>query len=130
MARAYLLAVVVLASLGGRAAERAAPPLRTPATVTLDVVDADLKNVLRLVADVGQKNLVVGDDVVGRVTAHLHRVSWQDAFVALLRTKDLGYVQDGDVLFVAPQAKLDADELAALERRAAVAAPTTGTRAR
>jgi len=74
--------------------------------------------VLRLVAEVGQKNLVLGDDVAGRVTAHLRRVAWRDAFVVLLRTKDLGYVEDGDVLWVAPQAKLDKEALRALERRA------------
>ncbi len=123
--RFVVVVVIVMAALGVRAAAHpeARPPVPpAPPTVTLDVVDADLKNLLRLVADVGQKNLVVGDDVVGRVTAHLRRVSWRDAFVVLLRTKELGYVEDGDVLFVAPQAKLDAEELAALDRRAAVAA--------
>ena len=122
MSRALILAVVVGTSLGGSATERPATPRPASPTVTLDVVDADLRNVLRLVADVGRLNLVLGDDVTGRVTAHLRRVSWRDAFVALLRTKDLGFVQDGDVLFVAPQAKFDADELADLERRAAIAA--------
>jgi len=38
------------------------------ATMDLDVKDADIKDVFRLLADVGKVNLVVPDDVSGRVT--------------------------------------------------------------
>jgi type IV pilus assembly protein PilQ len=115
----YVAAVVVsVLSLVGSAALALSPRAATPASlaVTLDAVDADLTQLLRVVAEVGGMNLVVGDDVVGRVTVHLRRVVWRDALVAIARTKDLGVVEDGNVLFVAPQAKLDAQALRALDR--------------
>ena len=46
------------------------------ATVDLDVKAADLHDVLRLLADVGKVNLVISDDVAGKVTLRLKRVPW------------------------------------------------------
>ena len=46
------------------------------ATVDLDVKAADIHDVLRLLADVGKVNLVISDDVAGKVTLRLKRVPW------------------------------------------------------
>ncbi len=46
------------------------------ATVDLDVKSADIHDVLRLLADVGKVNLVISDDVAGKVTLRLKRVPW------------------------------------------------------
>ena len=46
------------------------------ATLDLDVKDADIHDVYRLLADVGNINIVVADTVQGRVTLKLKRVAW------------------------------------------------------
>ncbi len=45
-------------------------------TVDLDVKNADIKDVFRLLADVGKVNLVIADAVSGKVTLRLKRVPW------------------------------------------------------
>lgn len=46
------------------------------APLDLDVKDADIHDVMRLLADVGNINIVVADDVRGRVTLRLKHVAW------------------------------------------------------
>jgi len=44
--------------------------------ITLDVKDADITNVLRLLADVSKLNIIASDDVQGKVTIKLRNVPW------------------------------------------------------
>lgn len=66
----------------------------------LVVKDADVRDVLRLIAETGEVNLAVGDEVKGKVTMRLEDVSWTDAFHAVLRTRQLGFERQGDILLV------------------------------
>ncbi|GIX46689.1 MAG: hypothetical protein KatS3mg131_0900 [Candidatus Tectimicrobiota bacterium] len=77
-----------------------------PPTVSLDVQDADLRDVLRLLATVGGVSLVLGPEVKGKVTTRLVDVSWQQAFDALLRVHGLAWERQGDVVVVLPAEKL------------------------
>jgi type IV pilus assembly protein PilQ len=87
--------------------------------ITIDVMDADIVNVLRLFADVSGKNFVIDDDVKGKVTLKLKNVPWDQALHVVLQTKDLGMSTSGSIVRVAPQAQLDAEEQARLDRYAA-----------
>ena len=93
-----------------------APPAKK---ITIDVVDADVVNVLRLFADVSGKNFVVDDEVKGKVTLKLKNVPWDQALRVVLDTKDLGMTRDGDIVRIAPKAELDAEEQARLDAWAA-----------
>ncbi len=68
--------------------------------VDLDVHDADVAEVCRLLADVGRVNVVVGDGVSGRVTVRLRRVPWDVALGAILASKGLTMRREGDVILV------------------------------
>ena len=46
------------------------------AALDLDVKDADIHEVFRLLADVGNINIVVPDSVQGKITLKLRRVAW------------------------------------------------------
>lgn len=46
------------------------------ARLDLDVKDADIHDVMRLLADIGNINIVVSDEVRGKVTLRLKRVAW------------------------------------------------------
>ena len=71
------------------------------AAMDLDVNAADLKDVLRLLADVGKVNLVVPEDVSGRVTLRLKRVPWDQVLCTVAAAHKLTItVQDG-ILMVA-----------------------------
>ncbi|HET6369916.1 MAG TPA: AMIN domain-containing protein, partial [Nitrospiria bacterium] len=58
--------------------------------ISLDFQDADITNVIRLIADVSGLNIVVGDDVKGKVTLKLTNVPWDQALDLILKMNNLG----------------------------------------
>lgn len=72
------------------------------APISLEVVDAPVVDVLRLLADAGDLNLVISDDVQGKVTLRLNEVAWEDAFAAVLACKGLAAVPVGELTVVSP----------------------------
>ncbi|MBK9371482.1 MAG: hypothetical protein IPN01_35165 [Deltaproteobacteria bacterium] len=77
----------------------AAPPSKT---VSLELVDAPITHALTLIAEVGDLQLVMGDDVKGTVTVSLVDVAWEDAFNAVLLTHGLVAVPVGELTVVKP----------------------------
>ncbi len=71
------------------------------AMMDIDVKDADLKEVLRLLADVGKVNLVVPDDVGGRVTLRLKRVPWDQVLCTVAAANKLTITVQDNILLVA-----------------------------
>ena len=47
--------------------------------ITIDLQQAEIANVIRLIGDVGNKNVVVGEEVKGKVTLKLKNVGWRQA---------------------------------------------------
>lgn len=69
--------------------------------ISLDFQDADIRNVLRLIADVSGYNLAAGDDVKGKVTIKLLNVPWDQSLDLILKMNNLGYIREGNILRVA-----------------------------
>jgi type IV pilus assembly protein PilQ len=115
--------VVVAAALvlgaPASAADGDAPQRRASNTkITIDLQQADIVNVIRLIGDVSNLNIVVADDVKGKVTLKLKTIPWRQALDVILKSGGYGYVDEGDILWVAPQARIDADEQALLDKGA------------
>jgi hypothetical protein len=83
------------------AAEPAGPKYRGRA-IDLDVKNADIHEVCRLLADVGKVNIVVSDGVRGTVTVRMKHVPWDQALDVILRAKGFHAERDGAVLLVVP----------------------------
>jgi type IV pilus assembly protein PilQ len=83
------------------AGARAQAPEPRAQRIDIDLVRADLHDVLRLLAEIGGVNLVLGEGVAGQVTLKLERVRWQDALRSVLATHGLELEQRGNVLLVA-----------------------------
>jgi type IV pilus assembly protein PilQ len=86
--------------------------------IDLDLKDADIHNVLRLLADVGQVNVVTADNVTGTVTIRMRNVPWDQALDVVLQSKGLGMVRMGNMVRVAPLADLEKEREMQLARRA------------
>jgi type IV pilus assembly protein PilQ len=69
--------------------------------ITLDFHDIEIRNLLRLIADVSKKNIVVADDVTGKVTVSLRNVPWDQALDLILKTKGLDKEELGNVIRIA-----------------------------
>jgi type IV pilus assembly protein PilQ len=74
--------------------------------IDLDLKDADIHNVLRLLADVGRVNIVTADDVQGSITIRMRNVPWDQALDVVLQAKGLGMIRGGNLIRVAPLAQL------------------------
>jgi type IV pilus assembly protein PilQ len=85
--------------------------------IDLDLKDADVHNVLRLLADVGQVNIVTADNVSGNVTIRMRNVPWDQALDVVLQSKGLGMVRQGNMIRVAPLAELEKEREMQLARR-------------
>ncbi len=99
------------------------PAASTGRAVSLDLQDADVHGVLRLLADVGGVDVAVGDEVKGKVTVRLQRVPWEQALDAVLRLRGLEARREGRVLRVSTAERLEQERDAA---RAASAAAREG----
>ena len=70
------------------------------AAIDLDVKDADLQEVMRLLADVGRVNIVGPDTVQGKVTLRLRRVPWDQVMCTIAAVHKLVVTVDGNVVLV------------------------------
>src|SRR5262249_24925585 len=68
--------------------------------ISLDLKDADLKDVLRTFAELTKINIAIDPDVKGSVTVVLNDVPWDQALELILEMNGLGYVLEGRILRV------------------------------
>ncbi len=74
--------------------------------IDIDLKDADIHNVLRLLADTGHVNVVTADDVGGTITIRMRNVPWDQVLDVVLQAKGLGMVRQGNLVRVAPLTQL------------------------
>ncbi|HJW13885.1 MAG TPA: secretin and TonB N-terminal domain-containing protein [Thermoanaerobaculia bacterium] len=74
--------------------------------ISLDLKDADLKDVLRTFAELAKVNIVIDPGVRGSVTIRLYDVPWDQALDVILRVNGLGYVLEGNILRIGEPGKL------------------------
>ena len=87
--------------------------------VSLDFKDADIKNILRLIAEVSDLNIIAGDDVAGKITMRLVDVPWDQALDVVLQARGLGMSRVGNVIRVAPMDTLKKEIQGELEAKRA-----------
>jgi len=99
--------LMLVLSLSARHTHGATMAPATPSkTVSLDVQDADVRDVLRLLADTGGINILTSGEVQGTVTTRLLDVPWEQALEAILQLTGLAQERQGNVVLVAPAERL------------------------
>jgi len=83
--------------------------------ISLNLVDADIKQVFRLFHEISGLNFVLDPDVSGRVTIVLDQVPWDQALDIILKNNGLDKVLENNVLRIATTDKL-ASEAASRKR--------------
>ena len=71
------------------------------ARLSMDFKDADVNNLLRIIAEVSGQNIVAGEEVKGKVTVRLVDVPWDRALDNILRINGLGFVREDNIIRVA-----------------------------
>ena len=85
--------------------------------VSFDFVDADVRNVLRILTDISGKNLVIADDVKGKVTMKLDNISWIEAMDVVVKSSDLVMLEDENIIRVITGKKFEDEKLRDSKRR-------------
>ena len=88
----------------------------TGSRIFIDVQEADIKAVFRLLAEQGKVSIVSGDEVKGNVTLHMKDVPWDQALDTVLDLKGLDRKQEGNIITVVTlerRKKDEADRMAA-----------------
>lgn len=89
------------AALGSAAATRLPPrPPSRQQRISLDLKDADVRNVLRLIAEVSKLNIAATEEVQGNLTLRLFDVPWDEALDIVLRSAGLDSQLEGNFLRV------------------------------
>jgi type IV pilus assembly protein PilQ len=73
--------------------------------VSFDFMDADIRNVLRVLTDISGKNIVLSDDVKGKITIKLDNVSWDEAMDIVIRNNDLAKVEEENIIRIVSSKK-------------------------
>ncbi len=99
--------MVLAARHNGVEVQRTVERLRAPAAgprparaytgepISLDLVDADIRDVLRTFGQLTGLEMSVAPEVTGTVTIHFKNVPWDEAFEIVLRQNGLAYRLDG-----------------------------------
>ncbi|HOW54308.1 MAG TPA: type IV pilus secretin PilQ [Syntrophorhabdaceae bacterium] len=83
----------------------------TPSTkVSFDFMDADVRNVIRILAEVSSKNIIISDAVKGKITMKLEDVFWDEALDLVVETGGLRKVEADNVIRVVTVKEFD-DEI-------------------
>jgi len=74
--------------------------------ISLDLKDADIRDVLLTFSRLARLNMVIDPDVRGSVTVRLENVPWDQALDVILKVNGLGYVLEGTIVRVGSPTKL------------------------
>ncbi len=85
--------------------------------ISLDFQQADISNVLRLIAEVSGFNMVVGEGVKSKVTMKLVSVPWDQALDMILKMNGLGKIRQGNILWIDSLANIAKQETEAAQAK-------------
>jgi type IV pilus assembly protein PilQ len=77
--------------------------------ISLEIKDWDIRDVFRFISEEVGLNIVVGEDVTGKVSLKLRKIPWDQALTVILQSKQLGYVKQGNILRIAKLQTLQAE---------------------
>lgn len=70
--------------------------------ISLDFQNADINDILRLIAEVSGLNIIAGPDVKGTVTTRMVDIPWDQALDVVLKINGLGQEHEDNIVRVAP----------------------------
>ena len=102
----FLLLFIIPLLCFSQSAKKSTPSTR----VSFDFMDADVRNVIRILAEVSSKNIIISDAVKGKITMKLENVFWDEALDLVVETGGLRKIEADNVVRVVTAKEFD-DEL-------------------
>ncbi|WP_298872096.1 type IV pilus secretin PilQ [uncultured Psychrobacter sp.] len=88
--------------------------------LSMEFQDVEIRSVLDILAQFTDMNIVASDSVAGNITLRLINVPWDQALDIILKSKNLGKRENGNVILVVPSTELAEQEARELEAQQAV----------
>lgn len=88
--------------------------------LSMEFQDVEIRSVLDILAQFTEMNIVASDSVAGNITLRLINVPWDQALDIILKSKNLGKRENGNVILIAPSVELAQQEARELEAQQAV----------
>ena len=85
--------------------------------ITLQVQDRELSEIFQMLSEASEFNIIVSDNVKGKVELNLKDVPWDQALDLILHSYRLAAERQGNVLRITTQAALQAERLEELKAR-------------
>lgn len=77
--------------------------------ISIDLQDADVELVLRLISEVSGYNLILDDEVSGKISLKLVDIPWDQALDLVLLQRNMGMVMKGNIMRIATIGKIEAE---------------------
>ena len=77
--------------------------------ISIDLQNASVEQVLRLISEISGYNLILDDDITGNISLKLEDIPWDQALDLVLLQKSLGMVIKGNIMRIASISKLEAE---------------------
>jgi type IV pilus assembly protein PilQ len=87
--------------------------------ISMDFQDADISNILRLIAEVSELNVITTEDVKGKVSMRLVDVPWDQALDVILKTNRLDMIREENIIRIAPATRIAEERKAVVDARKA-----------
>jgi len=102
MRRASGVAVAVALAVSGICVVAFASPPAEPTAklITIDAQDTDTRDVLKMIAEKSGQNILVSNEVHGKITVHLKDMPWSKALNTVVASQGLVTKQSGDITLV------------------------------
>lgn len=83
--------------------------------ISIQTSDADIRDVITFIAEEAGINLVLSEDVQGKISVKLRQVPWDQALIIVMRSRGLGYMREGNVIRITQLSALQAEANVARE---------------
>ena len=77
--------------------------------ISIDLQDADVEHVLRLIAEISGYNLILDDEITGKISLRLVDIPWDQALDLVLLQRNLAMVIKGNIMRIASTTKLETE---------------------
>ncbi len=83
------------------------PAKQVISKVSFDFIDADIRNVIRILSEVSGKNIVISDAVKGKVTMKLDNVYWDEALEMIAGTSGIKVIPSDNIIRIVTQKEFE-----------------------
>lgn len=78
--------------------------------ISIETDEVEVREVFKLISEEANVNLILAEDVTGKISVKLKNVPWDQALILVMKTKKLGYTRSGNVLRITGLTEIQKEE--------------------